>query len=150
MAQTHSRNHGSKPTIWLGGVGPAVLGEIPVVKVRRAMAAESTGVAGVVDQHFLLHVGEATLGEASVTLDRAEESAIPPGDYLTLVTLGADAAVKVDASGGAIHAGDLLVSSATPGHAQRAQSPVAGAIVGKALGEQTSGAGMIAALVTLQ
>ncbi len=58
--------------------------------------------------------------------------------------------VKVDATWGAIHRGDLLVSSPTRGHAMRADDPPAGTIVGKALESLESGAGTIRVLVMLR
>jgi hypothetical protein len=58
---------------------------------------------------------------------------------------------KVDASFGAIAAGDLLTSSPTPGHAMKVsdRTEAVGALVGKALGPLASGCGLIPILVTL-
>ena len=58
---------------------------------------------------------------------------------------------KVDASYGAIGPGDLLTTSATPGHAMRAGTTpeAAGAIVGKAMADLDEGTGVIPVLVTL-
>lgn len=59
---------------------------------------------------------------------------------------------KVSAENGAIAAGDLLVSSSTPGHAMKGtdRSRMLGAVVGKALGPLAQGTGVIEVLVTLQ
>ena len=57
---------------------------------------------------------------------------------------------KVSAENGAINAGDLLVTSSTPGHAMRDQDPKAGTIVAKAMQSLSSGTGVIKVLVTLQ
>ena len=57
---------------------------------------------------------------------------------------------KVDASYGAIRPGDLLTTSATPGHAGRAENPRPGTILGKALESLESGTGLIRVLVTLR
>jgi hypothetical protein len=59
---------------------------------------------------------------------------------------------KVSAENGPIHPGDLLVTSATPGHAMRTdrESAWPGTILGKALGSLDSGTGVIQVLVTLQ
>ena len=47
---------------------------------------------------------------------------IAPGEYFSVVTLGAFRLVKVDTSGGPIAPGDLLVASgANPGYAMHAQ-----------------------------
>ena len=59
---------------------------------------------------------------------------------------------KVDASGAAIAAGDLLCTSDVPGHAMKASDTVRafGAVIGKALAPLAQGRGLIAILVTLQ
>lgn len=53
---------------------------------------------------------------------------------------------------GSIHVGDLLVSSSIPGYAMKGtdRSRMLGAVVGKAMGNLTSGKGEIEVLVTLQ
>ncbi len=59
--------------------------------------------------------------------------------------------VKISAENGSIRPGDLLVASATPGHAMRAgANPTVGSIIGKALAGWDQGAGVIQMLVTLQ
>jgi hypothetical protein len=58
--------------------------------------------------------------------------------------------IKADAKYGAIHRGDLLTTSATPGHAMLAADPKIGTIVGKALESLESGTGEIKVMVTLQ
>jgi len=59
---------------------------------------------------------------------------------------------KVDATYGAIEAGDLLTTSDTPGHAMKADDPLRafGAVIGKALRSLNAGRGMIPILVTLR
>lgn len=59
---------------------------------------------------------------------------------------------KVTAENGSIAAGDLLVTSSTPGHAMKGteRSRMLGAVVGKALEPLSSGQGVIQVLVTLQ
>jgi hypothetical protein len=59
---------------------------------------------------------------------------------------------KVDASGSPIAVGDLLTTSATPGHAMKAadRSQAMGAILGKALVGQPDGRGLIPILVSLR
>jgi len=68
-----------------------------------------------------------------------------------MVTLGAWAHCKVDADVAPIEAGDLLTTSATPGHAQKVAEPgrTPGAVVGKAMAPLASGRGTIPVLVTL-
>ncbi|HEX2296137.1 MAG TPA: hypothetical protein VHN37_12625, partial [Actinomycetota bacterium] len=59
---------------------------------------------------------------------------------------------RVDATHGAVESGDLLVSSATPGHAMRATDAARwpGAVLGKALRPLHEGRGLVPILVTLQ
>lgn len=58
---------------------------------------------------------------------------------------------KVSAENGPIQRGDLLVTSATPGHAMRAgENPPPGTVLGKAMQALESGVGVIVILVTLQ
>jgi hypothetical protein len=59
---------------------------------------------------------------------------------------------KVDAACGPIEVGDLLTTSATPGHAMKASDPAQafGAVIGKALRPLESGCGLIPILVALQ
>ena len=118
-----------------------VVGEIPVPMVRKADSEASTAVIGVVDAAY--QRGDNGYGVLT-------EKAIQPGDYLTIVTLGAFAAIRVDASYGAIEPGDLLVSSPTPGHAMRADKPATGTVIGKALSARKSGTVSVAIMVTLQ
>jgi hypothetical protein len=58
---------------------------------------------------------------------------------------------KVTAENGSIHAGDLLVTSSTPGRAMKGtdRNRLTGAVVGKALGDLETGTGVIEVLVTL-
>jgi hypothetical protein len=59
---------------------------------------------------------------------------------------------KVSAENGPIRRGDLLVTSATPGHAMKGtdRSRMLGAVVGKAMGSLPAGTGVVEVLVTLQ
>lgn len=59
---------------------------------------------------------------------------------------------RVDASDAAIAIGDLLTTSATPGHAMKAADPVRsfGAVIGKALKPLADGRGLVPILVALQ
>jgi hypothetical protein len=60
--------------------------------------------------------------------------------------------VWVDATRNAIHPGDLLTTSATPGHAMKAgnAAKAQGAIIGKAMTGLKAGRGLVLLLVTLQ
>jgi hypothetical protein len=59
---------------------------------------------------------------------------------------------KVDAQYGPVAVGDLLTTSATPGHAMKAEDSLRsfGAVIGKALGGLPEGAGLLPILVCLQ
>ena len=96
--------------------------------------------------------------EATITDEQGTVHAIPgattagPGGYVNVVTLGAYKGVKVDASFGAIKAGDLLTTSPNPGYAMKAtdKAQTSGAVIGKALGNLDSGTGMVPVIVTLK
>ena len=68
------------------------------------------------------------------------------------VALSGRVYVKADASTGAIKPGDLLTTSATPGHAMKVSDHTRsqGAILGKAMSALKDGQGMVLVLVTLQ
>lgn len=59
---------------------------------------------------------------------------------------------KVDAGHGPIEVGDLLTTSATPGHAMKASDPASafGAVIGKALRPLATGRGLVPILIALQ
>jgi hypothetical protein len=178
----------------VGNAAP-VLGQIPLVTVKKADSAYDSGVAGVVDQVWYVPDAatkaaydkqEADLRAANdqrnqATVDAAAKGtkpdfstitmpttnitdaqgvlhAIPDATqvatngYLSAVTLGSYKAVKVDASFGPIHAGDMLVSSPHAGYAMKATDKLQafGAVIGKALGDLNSGTGTIPVLVTLK
>ncbi len=59
---------------------------------------------------------------------------------------------KVTAENGAIHRGDMLVSSSQPGYAMKGtgRGRMLGAVIGKAMGSLDSGQGVVEVLVTLQ
>jgi hypothetical protein len=75
-----------------------------------------------------------------------------PGGTRVPVGLFGKVNCMVDAGYGAISAGDLLTTSATRGHAMRAEpgAQAVGAIVGKAMGALPAGRAMIPVLVGLQ
>jgi hypothetical protein len=116
---------------------------IPIVEVTLAGKAGDTRVCGIVDEPTL---------DASATpgLDR---KSMGSGTIGSMVTLGAFAFCKVTADAGPIHAGDLLVTSETQGHAQKMAAEgdgPAGSIIGKALGSLDEGRGMIPILISHQ
>jgi hypothetical protein len=186
------------------GNAPPVLGQIPVVTVRKATKAYDTAVAGVVDAVWYapdaatksafeaqetavrtaMNARNKSQAAARASLAKTDsgevatprvkialpEAAMPQmkisdeqgtlhavagatsvgrGGYLSVVTLGSYKMVKVDASFGAIRAGDLLTTSSHPGYAMKVGDKVAaiGAIIGKALGNLSTGTGTIPVLV---
>ncbi len=86
------------------------------------------------------------------TLHATDATDVPASGYCNVVTLGSYKQVKVDASFGAIHPGDLLTTSSHAGYAMKADPAKAkmGSIIGKAMGNLDSGSGMITVLVTLK
>lgn len=177
------------------GNSTPVLGQIPVVTVKKANSPYDTGVTGIVDE--IMYAPDAATKAAydkqeeelrSATAQRQQITAdaeakgikpdlsgismpstsitdqqgtvhaipgatqVPVNGYASVVTLGSYKAVKVDASFGPIHAGDMLVSSSRAGYAMKATDKVQsiGASIGKALGDLDSGTGTIPVLVTLK
>jgi hypothetical protein len=141
----------------ISGFDTPVVGNIPVVRVRKATQANATGVIGVVDVLYRpceitesLEAGQACGGFESST------STISPGEYLSVVTLGAYEAVKADASLNPIRPGDLVTTSDVPGLAMSATPLMVdgvsfhapGTIVGKALGGLDEGTGVIPVFVS--
>ena len=99
-------------------------------------SAYATTVAGVYSTRPGFVGGQAMNGSA--------------GDSVPLAVVGV-VPVKVSAENGAIRPGDLLVTSATAGHAMRTGSnPPVGTVIGKALERLDQGRGVIKMLATLQ
>ena len=97
----------------------------------------STAVIGVYSSD------PAILGGGRYLTDDGETDMLPVG-IVGIVP------VKVSAENGAIHRGDLLTTSSTPGHAMLASEYAPGAILGKAMGELESGTGVIEVVLLLQ
>jgi hypothetical protein len=131
---------------WVETAEPIEVGTVVIVapgtlnQVVPSSMAYDTRVAGAVSRQPGLILGEK-------------------GDSKSLIAQSGRVIIKVDASYGAIKAGDLLVTSPTPGHAMRSK-PVKvgggqsfhrpGTLVGKALEGLASGKGEILVLLTLQ
>ncbi len=141
----------------ISGYAEPVVGNIPVMRVSKVNKANSTAVVGVVDVRYEPCAADQArqVGQACGGFD-ADVTVIQPGEYLSVVTLGAYEAVKVDASAGPIRPGDLLATSATPGRSQKAVQLTlqgvdftpAGMVVGKALGSLDTGTGTIPVFVS--
>ena len=83
----------------------------------------------------------------AIVLDRQA----PASDRKAIALVG-KVYCKVDATDGPIEIGDLLTTSATPGHAMKATDPhkAFGAVIGKALRPLDRGQGLIPVLIALQ
>ena len=125
--------------------GPAEPGDVMVLAeddprhVRRSRQPYDTRVVGVVAGAGGQRPG-IVLGR-----DRSRAGRVP------IALLGMVWA-KVDATAQAIDVGDLLTTSARPGHAMRVQDPqrAFGAVLGKAMGRLRHGTGIVPVLVALQ
>jgi hypothetical protein len=155
-------NDGPEPletgdVVVITGAAAPLAGETPVIRVRKATAAGDTAVVGVVDQGVVMQRGPqdeaAVPGIAGHEAHLADGTAIRSGEYLLIVTMGAYKGVKVDATLAPIRAGDLLVASGSSGHAGYAAASAAAlpnTVIGKALGDLSSGAGLVPVMVTLR
>jgi hypothetical protein len=102
--------------------------------MRRASTAEDPTVVGVVTASPGVVLGASGTGT----------------DAEAAVAFAGVTSCKVDAGYGPVYPGDLLVTSPTPGHAMRADVPLPGTVLGKALEELTVGSGVIRVLVMLR
>ena len=130
---------------WVASAEALAPGTVVVVdaarvnEVRGSRQAYDVAVAGAVSERPGVMLGERGPGKV-------------------LVAQSGRVKVKVDATHGAIRAGDLLVTSTTPGYAMRsrplrvngAEVHRPGTILGKALEPLSSGRGEILVLLTLQ
>jgi hypothetical protein len=118
---------------------------IPVPEVALADSESDPLVIGVVDRE-----AAPLPGEPDPRSEPGDPTSIPDGGELHLVTLGAFAHCKVDATEAPIEVGDLLTSSANPGHAKKAIEPKVGSVIGKALESLREGTGYISVFVNIQ
>lgn len=111
-----------------------------VGKLRVSTNAYDTAVAGIVSGANGVNVG----------LTLTQNGSVADGELPVAATGRVWCYVDADAAG-PVKPGDLLTTSATPGHAMRADSAKAnGAILGKAMSSLESGKGMVLVLVGLQ
>jgi hypothetical protein len=135
-----------------GEASGEMVGDSPVGGAEAASTAYSTGVVGVVAQRWIPGDPDADADSKASTGYVEEATAIKPGEYMTVVSSGAYKSIKVDASNGPIHAGDLLTTSNTAGVAMKVTNKMDafGAVIGKAMGDLESGTGEIPVLITLK
>ena len=95
-------------------------------------------------------IGVYSMRPGFVGADKGGVTVVWPGDVP--VAIAGIVPVKVSAENGPISPGDLLTTSATPGHAMRCEGMEAcfGRTLGKAMGGLEDGAGVIQMLVMLQ
>ena len=142
-----------------GGAAAVEPGDVMVIdpagprSVARSNIARSTLVAGIystkpgfiaAERDWAKPVGKGEEGGSFTLLEVASEFSEIPMAVVGIVPC------KVSAENGPIRPGDLLVTSATPGHAMRDSEPGVGTILGKALEALDAGTGTIRVLVTLQ
>ena len=99
-----------------------------------------------------VQIPDASITDQQGIPHATNDPSVPTNGYVNVVTLGAYKMVKVDASFGAIHAGDLLTTSSHAGYAMKATDKLQafGATIGKAVGSLETGTGTIAVLVSLK
>ncbi len=116
-----------------------VIDENQAGKLKLSTGAYDTKVAGII----------SGAGGVKPGL-RLQQDGVLEGDHH--VALSGRVYVKADASTGPIRPGDLLTTSATPGHAMKVtdHDQAQGAILGKAMTGLDSGTGLVLVLVTLQ
>ena len=118
-----------------------------------AGATESSIDAGSKPDSSSIPLPEVTITDEQGVLHAVSDATeVAPGGYMSVVTLGSYKALKLDASFGAVHAGDLLVSSPHAGYAMKATDKMQafGATIGKALGDLETGTGVVPVMVTLK
>ncbi|GAA4609829.1 hypothetical protein BJY16_007528 [Actinoplanes octamycinicus] len=121
------------------------LNRIPVNEVLPADTADDPLVIGIMDGEVL-----PAPGEPDQRTEPDDPTFVAPGGRLHVVTLGCYAHCRADATEAPIRVGDLLTSSANPGHAKKATEPKLGTIIGKALEPLAEGTGYIAVFVNIQ
>ena len=118
---------------------------IPTNKVTLADQENDSLVIGIVDTEAI-----PLYQSPDNRIDPEDPLSIVDGCEVMVVTLGAYAHCKVDATEAPIEVGDLLTSSNNPGHAKKAIDPKIGSIIGKALEPLAQGTGYIAVFVNIQ
>jgi len=126
--------------------------------MRKAFEAHDTGVIGVVALDAGVVLGTRPPGARISRMHNSQFEGPAPDDndlgtapsHRAAVGLAGVVTCNVDAAYGAVWPGDLLVTSPTPGHAMRADAPLPGTVLGKALEPLQEGVGTIKVLVMLR
>ncbi|MBC13101.1 MAG: hypothetical protein CMM85_09045 [Rhodothermaceae bacterium] len=133
---------------------PFMIADSPILAPGMVVAIDPDvpGALRVADRAYDRTVAGIVSGAGGIRpgLTLRQDGTIADGDHP--VALTGRVYAYADASNGPIRPGDLLTTSATPGHAQRvtdsAQSQ--GAVLGKAMTSLDEGTGLVLVLVTLQ
>lgn len=157
-------NSGSQPlrqgdVVVVVGYTNATQGTAPIIHVALADSTNASAIIGVVDVRYepcTIPMDQRPVGQECGGFDYTA-TAIQPGEYLAVVTMGV-ASVRVNASSGPIYAGDLLTASGMPGLAATAQMITVdgasfyapGTILGKALGDLETGSDLIPVFITIK
>ncbi|ELR96494.1 hypothetical protein [Gloeocapsa sp. PCC 73106] len=121
------------------------------VELGNVMVIDSEGALRPSEQAYDKRVAGVVSGagdyKPGLILDKQESS----HNRMPIALIG-KVYCKVDAQYGMIEVGDLLTTSATPGHAMKANDPIKafGSVLGKALQPLKEGQGLIRILVSLQ
>jgi hypothetical protein len=134
---------------WREAVAIAVKVGEPV-EAGDVLVADSAG-AGVLKRSATA-ADRAVVGIVAGSIGQVEaaDGAGAAGHVEAPVIVAGIAVCKVDASYGAVRVGDTLTTSPTPGRAMRADEPIPGTVLGKALEPLASGTGTVRVLVTLR
>jgi hypothetical protein len=133
----------------IAGIVESPKGGEPLLAVRRAEAAQSGAVVGVVVQAMRVDIIKPEGMDGAEFLDvQPVEGSVPAKGYLAIVTHGLIPAVK--AAEGSLQIGDLLTISATPGAVCKAGPGSSGAILGKVAGPVDTKSGTVPVFVVLQ
>src|SRR6266511_3608878 len=116
------------------GPGPAG----PVLHPEQQVPVQHDKAAFVQKSELLNAIFGGSKNQTGIVLDKRQTSS-----NRQPVALMGKVFCKVDATFGAIEAGDLLTTSSTPGHAMKTSDPFKafGAVIGKALRPLTEGQG---------
>lgn len=117
-------------------------------KVAGIISTSAGFILGAPDLISLPQDKENSLNdEMKIEIERIEKSQLQGKVKLTLA---GRVPCKVSTENGAIKPGDLLTTSATPGHAMKCTEAKLGSVLGKALEPLNSGTGKIMVLISLQ
>ncbi len=135
--------------VMLKGVDDLVLGSNPIVSVTKATGDVSNPdgiIVGIADRNLSDYAIPGAPASSGTDM-----KVIAHGEYMNVITAGTFATLNVDASSGAIVAGDKLTLSNNPGYARKATSNDVGMpVIGVALDGVASGLGKVRVYIALK